>query len=99
MGSWFQRWQRRQSDLAQGVDADLVRDNSNKYKRGFFLLAFAFLLSFVSGKVRFPRPAQIMLESISVASFIAGVLTLMWAGLERTFLDKPEPQEPPRIFK
>jgi len=45
--SWFERWSRRQDELAQGVDADLVRENRKQYIRAFWLLGFGFLLAFL----------------------------------------------------
>jgi hypothetical protein len=49
--SWFERWSRRQDELAQGADADLVRDNRRRYRAGFLLLGFATLLSLLVSKV------------------------------------------------
>ena len=48
---WFERWSRRQDELAQGADPDLVRDNRKRYRLAFWLLGFAILLSLLVSKV------------------------------------------------
>lgn len=99
MNSWFDRWRQRQSDLAQGVDADLVRDNSNRYRLAFGLIGFGFLLGLLDAKIQVPRTLHLILVAIVVVSLITGVLLAAWARQEAAFLSRPDPKEPPRMFK
>jgi predicted ester cyclase len=41
--NWLERRIQRQTELAQGIDADLVRDNQRQYKLAIGLLSFAVL--------------------------------------------------------
>jgi hypothetical protein len=50
MSGWWERWQRRQCELTQGVDADLVRDNRRRYKLALGLLAFGLSLIFLNAE-------------------------------------------------
>jgi hypothetical protein len=99
MLGWFGRWRQRQRDLSQGVDADLVRDNSNRYRLAFGLIGFGFLLSLLDARIKIPSTLRSILMGMAIASVIAGFLLAAWARQERAFLSKPDPEEPPSIFK
>ncbi|MFZ3333649.1 MAG: hypothetical protein WA197_23620 [Candidatus Acidiferrales bacterium] len=99
MSSLFQRSNRRQRDLARGVDADLVRDNGKRFKLAFALIASGFLLDLVSAKVRTPSLVYSILFDIGMASVVAGFLPAIWARSESAFLSKPDPKVPPTILK
>lgn|ERR1700719_1732339 len=99
MLGWFGRWLQRQRDLSRGVDADLVRDNSKRYRRAFGLIGFGFLLSLLDAKIKIPGTLRPTAIGIAIVSIIAGFLLAAWARQERAFLSKPDQEEPPRIFK
>ena len=99
MSSWFERWRQRQRDLAQGVDADLIRDNRNRYKLAFGLIGFAFLLSLLASKIQNTSTLRMIIVGMAVVSLVVGFLLAAWARQEAAFLNKPDPEEPPRIFK
>jgi len=99
MSSWFERWRQRQRDLTQGVDADLIRDNRNRYRLAFGLIGFGFLLGLLDARIRIPSMVRLIVVGMAGASLIAGFLLAAWARQEAAFLSKPDPEEPPRIFK
>jgi hypothetical protein len=99
MNNWFERWIQRQSHLAQGADGDLVRDNRNRYRLAFGLIGFGFLLGLLDTKIQIPRALHLIAVGISVVSLITGALLAAWARQEAAFLSRPDPEEPPRIFK
>jgi hypothetical protein len=96
---WFERWSRRQDELAQGADTDLVRDNRKRYRLAFSLLGFAILLSLLVSKVDLGKQLRLVMSVVAAGSGVAGLLLLMWARQEQAFLHKPEPEVPPKIFK
>jgi hypothetical protein len=97
--SWFERWSRRQDELAQGVDADLVRENRKQYKRAFWLLGFGFLLAFLMSKVQLAESLRPIVAAIAGGAGVAGSILLLRARQEEIALHKPAPEEPPQIFK
>lgn len=99
MSSWFERWPQRQRDLRQGVDADLVRDNRNRYRLAFGLIGFGFLLGLLDAKIQIPGTLRLIVVGMAIASAVAGFSLAAWARQEGAFLSKPDPEEPPRIFK
>jgi hypothetical protein len=99
MSSWLERWRKRKSDLAHGVDADLVRDNRNRYKLAFGLIGLGFLLGLLDSKIQIPSTLRSIVVGMVFMSIIGGFLLAAWARQEDAFLSKPDPEEPPRIFK
>jgi hypothetical protein len=99
MSSWLERWRQRRRDLSQGVDADLVRDNRKRYRLAFGLIGFGFLLGLPDAKIQIPSTLHLIVVVMATVSFIAGLLLAAWARNEAAFLSKPDPEEPPRIFK
>ena len=71
---WFERWSRRQDELAQGADADLVRDNRRRYRLGFLLLGFATLLSLLVSKVNFGEHVRQVVGVVAGGSGVPGEL-------------------------
>ena len=71
MLSWFGRWLQRQRDLSQGVDADLVRDNSNRYRLAFGLIGVGFLLSLLGAKIKIPNTLRLILIGMAIVSVVA----------------------------
>jgi hypothetical protein len=96
---WFERYHRRQDELARGADADLVRDNRKRYILAFSLLGLAILLSLLVSKVHPGEQLRLVLRVVAAGSGVAGLLLLTWARQEEIVLDKPDPEPPPRIFK
>jgi hypothetical protein len=99
MSSWFERWRQRQREIIQGVDADLFSDNDKRYRLGFGLLGLGFVLSLFAVKFHIPSALRMIVRGIASVSFLAGLLLVGWARQQADFLNKPDPEEPPRIFK
>jgi len=97
--NWWDRWRRRQNELAQGVDANLVRENQKRYRFTFGLLTFAFALSLLVSKIHLQVSLRIVVSVVATVCSIAGFALLAWSRQEAAFLSKPEPGEPPKIFK
>jgi hypothetical protein len=99
MSSWLVRWRHRQRDLAQGADADLVRDNRNRYRLAFGLMGFGFLLSLLDTEVKIPNALRLIIVCMATVSIVAGFLLALWARQMGAFLSKPEREEPPSVIK
>ena len=97
--SWWERWTERQYQLAQGVDADLVRANHHRFRWAFGLLVFAFLLGIVVSKHHLPSTQRFIVDAIVIVAFLVGFVLAAWSRQEAAFLSKPGPQGPPKIFK
>jgi hypothetical protein len=97
--NWFDRWQVRQYQLASGVDADLVRDNQKRYRLAFGLLGIGFALGWLATKVHLPDTLRWIVSSVATVSLVAGMVLAGRARQQAGFLRKPDPEEPPKIFK
>jgi hypothetical protein len=97
--NWWDRWRRRQNQLAQGVDANLVRENQKRYRFAFGLLTFGFALSLLISKTHLQVALRSVVSVVATVCGIAGFALLAWSRQEAAFLSKPEPEEPPKIFK
>jgi len=97
--SWLRRWLQRRSDLARGVDADLVRANRKRWKLGVLLFCVALLLGWIAEKLSLPRALHLAVIVLATLLMIASVFLLHWATAEQRFLRKPGPEPPPSIFK
>ena len=86
---WFERWSHRQDELAQGADADLVRDNRKRYRLAFSLLGFAILLLLLVSKVDLGKQLRLVMSVVPAGSGVAGLLLLAWARQEQIVLHKP----------
>jgi hypothetical protein len=99
MSGWLKRYDRRRRELAQGADADLVRSNRGRYKLAFVLLGLGFLLVLLSTILNpsgIPHKVAVVLAGVLI---VAGLAILRWASMENTFLNKPDPEDPPKIFR
>jgi heme A synthase len=96
---WWERWRERQHQLVQGVDADLVRANHQRFRLAFGLLGCAFLLGILVPKLHLPSTLRLIVGAIVTVVFLVGFLLAAWARQEAAFLSKPDPEEPPKIFK
>ena len=99
MLDWLDRWQQRHSELQNGADADLVRDNRRRWKFSLALLVCSFLLVGIQAAVKFPDPWHTIAVTLTIVFFVGGALLGRWARAERSFLDRPNPKEPPRLWK
>jgi len=97
--SWYERWSRRQGELAQGVDADLVRYNKKRSRFGFGLLGSAVLLALLMSRIHFGETLRTVTSIIAGAAATAGLIVLAWARQEEISLGRPDPEAPPKIFK
>jgi hypothetical protein len=97
MSSWFERRLRRQSDLAR--DADLVRNNRNRFKRALILMGFGALFLIFISKVQIPGTLGKILFDVSFLCFLVGFALATWTRAEDSFLRKPDPDEPPKLFR
>jgi hypothetical protein len=99
MNSWFERRRRRRRNLAHGADADLVRDNRRRYRLAFGLLGLGTLLWFFGAEISVLGVLHSIVVALGMVSFVAGLFLAAWAQQVDAFLSKPDPEEPPRIFK
>lgn len=99
MWEWLQRRNKRYSDLANGVDADLVRANQRRRNTGLALLGLWLVLVWVFSRLQLQGNFRTIGTSIIIALFLVAVFLLKWAGQESAFLSKPDPKEPPSILK
>ena len=94
---WFARWRGRQRELAAGVDADLIEDNRQRWKRALRLFALAVVLALIYAKA--PHPVDQIAGWLAFGCFIAAMFVAEWARGESAFLNKPDPPEPPSLWK
>src|SRR5277367_3592522 len=99
MLNWLTRGEKRRRDLANGADADLVRDNRSRFRLSLCLVVAAFLLSWLRSVLHMKGRFSGVVICAAMGSLIAGFIGMMWAGEESRFLRRSEPEEPPRIFK
>ena len=100
MWNWLQRLAKRQRDLRHGVDADLVRGNPIRRRSGALSTALLGMV-LVAGESRAPIPAwaHLAIGIAGGACLLLGLVVANWALQERALLNKPGPEEPPRMFK
>jgi hypothetical protein len=99
MPGWVERWQKRQRELAQGADADLVHSNRRKFRVASSLLGLAFVLGLLDAKIPLPSYVRIAITLGAVISGVGGIVLMKWAQQEDVFLTRPDPEGPPEIFK
>jgi len=96
--SWYRRWEKRQADLARGVDASLVRTNRRRYKVAAVLLAASSLTAWSLSATDIPVWAEWPLRLVVAVGGVSGLILLRWAQQERINLEKPDPEKPPSIL-
>ncbi|MGC2526841.1 MAG: hypothetical protein WA639_03780 [Candidatus Acidiferrum sp.] len=99
MGDWFRRQAQRSRDLARGADADLVRYNQKRFQLSLYFLVFGLALIAVDWKAHLQGRAHDVVVWIGIACFVAGFVSVRWAAAEDAFLHRPDPKEPPSLFK
>lgn len=99
MLDWLRRWQLRQRELQNGVDADLVRTNRRRWKVCLALFACSFLLIGIRAKVNLSDSWHTIAVTLTTIFLVGGMLMGRWASAEQSFLNRPNPKEPPRLWK
>src|SRR5215467_9618196 len=95
---WWSRQQARQVDLQRGVDADLIAENRERVRRALAMIAVGIVLPIAPLKLHLTEwPARVS-TWVGTALFIVGLVLVRWAGAERAFLNRPEPEKPPSLF-
>jgi hypothetical protein len=97
--NWWTRQQRRQQELAEGADADLVRDNRKKLLWGWALFGSSLALAFVFTKVGIRGILARVGMVLAIGMMLAAFVLLKWARMESVFLSRPDPEKPPSILK
>jgi hypothetical protein len=97
--SWFDRYQRRQADLARGVDSSLVRANRRRGNTGILLLTASLLVGWALSRTTVPWGLDWLIRTVLVIGALSGVILLKWAQQERIHLEKPDPEKPPSILR
>ena len=99
MESWLERWRKRQIELAEGADADVVQSYRRRFKTAFRLLGVAVVLLLAEARIPLFHRLDLVLRTIAIICFLPGIVLVRWAAAERDFLIKPEPEKPPTVFK
>jgi len=99
MWDWFHRWQLRRRDLQKGVDADLVQENRRRWKLCACLFGLSFLSFGILTVAKFQGIMNQLAVAITTGLFFGAMITGHWARSWGEFLDKPDPKEPPRLWR
>jgi hypothetical protein len=99
MADWLERWRKRQREIAEGTDADLVQANRTRFRVAFSLVGVGFILMVLGGKLRSTGRLDTVLRVIAAVSVVVGFVLGRWARSEREFLTRPDPESPPEIFR
>ena len=99
MWNWIHRWQQRQRDLQQGVDADLVQSNRRRWKLCACLFGLAFASFGLQASVKFTGFLNQIAVGITMLLFVAAMLMCNWARAWGEFLDRADPKEAPKLWK
>jgi hypothetical protein len=99
MWNWLKRREERQRDLERGVDADLVRDNVKLSRLSLSAWLVGCVLVLSANYLPLPKWAQGIITFVGFGLVATGLVFEKWARAEKVFLDKPDPEEPPRMFK
>ena len=99
MWDLLQRWRKRQYDLQSGADADLVRDNRRRFRLAGLLFGFSFLLMGAQAAYKFQGPLHEIVVALTTISLVGALLFSRWAMAESAFLSRPDPKQPPKLWK
>ncbi len=92
------RWQQRERDLRQGVDADLVLANRRRWLICAGLFGLGYLLLGIQSIAKFQDHLHQIAVAITTVVFFGAIIIGNWARSWNAFLDKPDPKEPPRMW-
>jgi hypothetical protein len=99
MSGWLERWQRRQRELAEGADADLVQANHRRFRVAFGLIGLASVLGLLDARLHPSYVWHFVLRCAAGVSGLVGIVMANWARQQDVLLSRPEPEGPPTIFK
>ena len=99
MWNWLKRIDKRQRDLRRGVDADLVRDNRIRWRNGLSMILLGIVLIAGDSQAPIPEWAHLAIRIAGGLSLLTGLGLAKWALRERAFLNQPDSEETPRMFK
>ena len=99
MWDWFQRRMQRDRELQAGVDADLVRDNNQRWKWSAIISGCGLLILVFLNYVKLAAPWSKIVAAVAgvltIGGLILGRFALLWDG----FIGRPDPKRPPSLFK
>jgi hypothetical protein len=95
----LERERERQRELRAGADADLVQANHKRFRTALYLMGTGLAFSLVGRNINVPDLIRTVFGFVALLAFLIGIVTLWWAEGERRFLDRPDPEGPPKIFK
>jgi hypothetical protein len=99
MWDYLERIRKRYVDLAQGADADLVKDNKRRWKWSAIIAGCGLLLLGVLAYVKLPQPwsklISIIAGILTIGGLMLGRYALLWDGI----IYRPDPKGPPSLFK
>lgn len=99
MFQYLQRMHQRQRELRLGVDADLVRDNRRRWKQCLVFFGCGFATLGVYAHVTLRGFWQDVAVTVIMLFFATAMFLGYWARAEHLFLNRPDPKEPPRLWK
>jgi hypothetical protein len=99
MQGWFERWQKRRRELAEGADTELMQSNRLRVRVAFGLIGLAFVMGLVDAKFLLPATLGIIFRVGAGISVVVGIVLAKWAQHEHAFLTRPDPEGPPEMFK
>ena len=99
MSRWLGRRAPREHDLLSGVDADLVQANRRRAALSWYFFAAPFLMVVLQAVITFTGPWRLIALGLTCLFFLCGVGLGHWSYSERAFLNKPEPEEPAKLFR
>jgi hypothetical protein len=96
---WLERYQERQRELAQGVEAGRVRANDRRLNLSLVSLGIGIVLFGILFRLKSAGFWRAVLETLAVV-FLAGSTQLYyWYRREGWRIRRPEPKKPLSLFK
>lgn len=99
MWSWIERRIERQRELDRGVDADLVRGNRRRQMLALWSFGFLGMLVTLDRLLHLRGWFHELVFIVAMVFLVLGFVASRWASKESAFLNRPDPKEPPRLFK
>jgi hypothetical protein len=96
---WLERWQQRQYEIAQGADANLIRENVKRFRWSGGLFVAGGLLAWVAGRFQLAHALHVAAYCLAVLLLIASWVLFSWARAQDGLLRRPDPEGPPSILK
>jgi hypothetical protein len=99
MPGWIDRYRKRQRELAEGADADLMQANRRRSGLAFRLMTLGLVMGLLGAKLHLVAMLGAALQAGGVFSFLLAVGIAKWAQQEQAFLTRPDSEGPPEIFR